>query len=249
MSVDAPTQLAPGIHRLGNEYVNCYLLEEGNDLTLVDGGLPGFRPQLDAYLQSRGRSVKDIAAVILTHGHADHVGMVEHVREDAQAPVYVHAKDAEMARTGKIHKRDGSLLPYLRYPALYKLFLVAGRAGGARTPNVEVVTTFDAEQDLDVPGRPRIIPTPGHSPGHVAFHLPEQGALIAGDALCTYNPLTGAKGPQLMPRAFAADSLQMQKSLEAIERIDATLTLFGHGEPWTESPQAAVDRARERGLT
>ena len=67
MSVDAPTQLAPGIHRLGNEYVNCYLLEEGNDLTLVDGGLPGFRPQLDAYLQSRGRSVKDIAAVILTH--------------------------------------------------------------------------------------------------------------------------------------------------------------------------------------
>ena len=112
-----------------------------------------------------------------------------------------------------------------------------------------MVTTFDAEQDLDVPGRPRIIPTPGHSPGHVAFHLPEQGALIAGDALCTYNPLTGAKGPQLMPRAFAADSLQMQKSLEAIERIDATLTLFGHGEPWTESPQAAVDRARERGLT
>ena len=175
MSVDAPTQLAPGIHRLGNEYVNCYLLEEGNDLTLVDGGLPGFRPQLDAYLQSRGRSVKDITAVILTHAHADHVGIVEHVREDTQAPVYVHAKDAEMARTGKTHKRDGSMLPYLRYPALYKLFLVAGRAGGARTPNVEVVTTFDAEQDLDVPGRPRIIPTPGHSPGHVAFHLPEQG--------------------------------------------------------------------------
>ena len=116
MSDDAPAQLAPGIHRLGNEYVNCYLLEEGNDLTLVDGGLPGFRPQLDTYLQSRGRSVKDITAVILTHAHADHVGIVEHVREDSQAPVHVHAKDAEMARTGKTHKRDGSLLPYLRYP-------------------------------------------------------------------------------------------------------------------------------------
>ena len=162
--------------------------------------------------------------------------MVEHVRKDAQAPVYVHAKDAEMARTGKIHKRDGSMLPYLRYPALYKLFLVAGRAGGARTPNVEVVTTFDAEQDLDVPGRPRIIPTPGHSPGHVAFHLPEQGVVDRRRRAVHLQPAHGRKGPQLMPRAFAADSLQMQRSLEAIERIDATLTLFGHGEPWTESP-------------
>ena len=86
-----------------------------------------------------------------------------------------------------------------------------------------------------MPGRPRIIPTPGHSPGHVAFHLPEQGVLIAGDALCTYNPLTGARGPAAdaagVRRGRAADAA----SLEAIERIDATLTLFGHGEPWTES--------------
>ena len=208
MSVDAPTQLAPGIHRLGNEYVNCYLLEEGNDLTLVDGGLPGFRPQLDAYLQSRGRSVKDITAVILTHAHADHVGIVEHVREDTQAPVYVHAKDAEMARTGKTHKRDGSMLPYLRYPALYKLFLVAGRAGGARTPNVEVVTTFDAEQDLDVPGRPRIIPTPGHSPGHVAFHLPEQGVADRRRRAVHLQPAHGRQGP-------AADAAGVRRGLAA----------------------------------
>lgn len=249
MSDAAPTQLAPGLHRLGNEYVNCYLIEEGNELTLVDGGLPAFRHQLDSYLQSRGRSVQDITAVILTHAHSDHIGMVESVRQAASAPVHVHAKDAEMARTGKVHKREGSMLPYLRYPALYKLFLVAGRNGGARTPNVEVVTTFDGAVDLDVPGRPRVIPTPGHSPGHVAFHLPEHGVLIAGDALCTYNPLTGRRGPQLMPKAFAADALQSIASLDALERIDATLTLFGHGEPWTDPPKEAVARARERGLT
>ncbi len=78
---DAPTQVAPGVHRLGNALVNCYLIEDGNRMTLVDGGLPGFRPQLDAYLRSRGRSVSDIDAVILTHAHSDHVGMVEAVRE------------------------------------------------------------------------------------------------------------------------------------------------------------------------
>src|SRR3954452_11136810 len=87
---DAPTQVAPGVHRLGNALVNCYLIEDGNDLTLVDGGLPGFRPQLNEYLRSRGRSVTDIDAVILTHAHADHLGMVEGVRLDAPAPVHVH---------------------------------------------------------------------------------------------------------------------------------------------------------------
>jgi glyoxylase-like metal-dependent hydrolase (beta-lactamase superfamily II) len=249
MPDEAPTLVAPGVHRLGNALVNCYLLEEGNDLTLVDGGLPGFRPQLNEYLRSRGRSVTDIAAVILTHAHSDHVGIVEGVRTDAPAEVHVHEKDAEMARTGKVHKRDGSMVPYLWRPATWKLFVVGGKNGAARTPNVEQVTTFAGEGDLDVPGRPRIVPTPGHSPGHVAFHLPEQGILIAGDALCTYNPLTGARGPQLMPRAFAHDSLQMLASLEAIARIDAQLTLFGHGEPWAQSPAEAVAQAREKGIT
>ena len=100
-----------------------------------------------------------------------------------------------------------------------------------------------------MPGRPRVIPTPGHSPGHVSFHLPEHGIVIAGDALCTYNVLTGARGPQTLPKAFAADSLQMLASLDALERIDAELLLFGHGEPWKEGSAAAVARAREVGLT
>ena len=245
---DAPTQLAPGVHRLGNALVNCYLIEEGNDITLVDGGFPGFRPQLDAYLRDRGRTIKDIAAVILTHAHSDHVGMAEGVRSDAGAPVHVHEQDAEMARTGKVHKRDGSMLPYLVRPATWKLFLAAGRNGGGRTPDIQELSTFTAG-DLDVPGRPRVIPTPGHSPGHVAFHLPELGVLIAGDALCTYNPLTGRRGPQLMAKAFAYDALQMLASLEALESIDAKLTLFGHGEPWDRAPAEAVAQAREFGLT
>jgi glyoxylase-like metal-dependent hydrolase (beta-lactamase superfamily II) len=245
---DAPTQVAPGVHRLGNALVNCYLIEDGNRMTLVDAGLPGFRGQLDDYLRSRGSSVADIDAVILTHAHADHVGIAEGVRADAPAPVHVHQADAEMARTGKVHKRDGTMFPYMRHAALWKLLAVGARNGAMKTTKVLEVSTF-TEGDLDVPGRPRVIPTPGHSPGHVSFHLPDRGVLLAGDALVTYNPLTGARGPQIMPRAFAADALQALHSLAALERIDAGILLPGHGEPWTDGPQAAVARAREIGLT
>jgi glyoxylase-like metal-dependent hydrolase (beta-lactamase superfamily II) len=46
-----------------------------------------------------------------------------------------------------------------------------------------------------VPGRPRVLHTPGHTGGHCAFVLEERGALIAGDLLCTLNPLVGHGEP------------------------------------------------------
>ena len=110
-----------------------------------------------------------------------------------------------MARTGKTHPREAACSPYLRHPAAYRLFS-SPSAPAPRGPRRSPSWTTFTDGDLDVPGGPRVIPTPGHSPGHVAFHLPDRGVLIAGDALCTYNALTGARGPQPLPRAFALDS-------------------------------------------
>jgi glyoxylase-like metal-dependent hydrolase (beta-lactamase superfamily II) len=246
----APTQIAEGVHRLGDDLVNLYLVEDGGRLTLVDAGLPAHRSQLESYLPTIGRTLADVEAVILTHAHIDHVGIADGVRRDAGAPVYVHEADANLARTGKNHKRDGSLLPYLRHPATWKLLSMMVRSGGARPTKIAEVQTFGSEAGtLDVPGSPRVIPTPGHSPGHVAFHLPERGVLFVGDALCTYNPLTGRRGPQVMPKAFALSSAQELEALSALEPLEASLLLPGHGDPWTDGPAAAVARAREVGVT
>lgn len=246
----APTQIAEGVHRLGDDLVNFYLVEEGGRLTVVDAGIPSHRSQLESYLPTIGRTLADIEAVILTHAHVDHVGIAEGVRRDTGAPVLVPEPDANTARTGQSHKRDGSLLPYLRYPAAWRLISELVRGGGIKYPKIAEVRPFGSGGGmLDVPGRPRVIATPGHSPGHVAFHLPERGVLLAGDSICTYHPLTGRRGPQVMPKAFALSAQQQLESLSALEPLEASLLLPGHGDPWTDGPAAAVRRAREVGIT
>src|SRR5215208_7030318 len=202
-----PTEVAPGITRLGNEIVNFYLVEDDGGVTLVDAGLPGFRGQLDAALGGRR-----VDAVILTHGHIDHVGVAEGLRREG-TKVWIHSADAAMARDGDEQKTEGNLARYLRYGATWKLLGMALRSGGVRRPKIAEVSEFGDGEVLDVPGHPLVVHTPGHSNGHVVFVFGDRGVLMAGDALCTWNPLTGRPGPQLMPRAFASSLRQAQESL------------------------------------
>lgn len=107
--------------------------------------------------------------------------------------------------------------------------------------------TYGDHDRLDVPGRPRVIFTPGHTHGHCALHLEDRGVLIAGDAFVTYNPYRASAGPQIVSGAATADSARALSSLDALARIDAETTLTGHGDPWTQPVSAAVDRARAAG--
>ena len=235
------TEVAPGVHRLGNELVNFYVVEDGRRLMLVDAGLPGFLDQLDAFLAGRR-----VDAVLLTHGHPDHVGIADAVRARG-APVYVHEGDAEMARTAKYPRAERSLRRYFRYGATWALLWMALRNGGLRPAKIAEVTPFGDDASLDLPGAPVFVPVPGHSEGQVAFHFPDRGALIVGDALCTRNPLTGRMGPQLMPGAFSISSARAMESLARIEPLEAGVLLPGHGDPWTGGVSAAVARARAAG--
>jgi glyoxylase-like metal-dependent hydrolase (beta-lactamase superfamily II) len=122
------------------------------------------------------------------------------------------------------------------------------RNGALRPPHIEDTIHITDSQELEeLPGRPFVVYTPGHTLGHCALHLPQHRVIFVGDLLCTWNPLTGRRGPQIMPRAFNFSSTQSLVSLERIEHLDAEVVLPGHGEPWTDGVAAAVARAREAG--
>jgi glyoxylase-like metal-dependent hydrolase (beta-lactamase superfamily II) len=241
--------LADGVVRLGTDVVNWYLVADDSGVTVVDAAIPRYRPQLDEGLRLLGRRRDDVRAVVLTHGHVDHVGCAEQLRSELGIPVYVHEQDRELTQTGKATgKNEASIFPYLRHRAAWKLLFALVR-GGARPIKVAETTTFVDGETLPVPGALRVIHTPGHTDGHCALWFEARRTLVAGDLLATRNPLTGVVGPQLMPRAFTRSSEQALDSLHRIEDLDAHFLLPGHGEPWTESARLAVERARVLGPT
>ncbi|MFC7789725.1 MBL fold metallo-hydrolase [Microbacterium sp. MAHUQ-60] len=237
------TEVAPGINRLDVAHVNCYLVAAEGGLTLVDAGLPGTAGLLDALLARLGARRSDIDAVILTHGHFDHVGMARSLREEG-VDLLVHPDDAALVRHPYryAHERPRWAYP-LRYPRAIP-GLISMAAHGALTVKGTSATPAIADgQILDVPGRPRVIWTPEHTGGHCAFVFEHLGVTMCGDAIVTLDPYTGRRGPQIVAGAATADSARALQSVEGLRSADAGVLLPGHGEPWTRGPDAAIAAA------
>jgi glyoxylase-like metal-dependent hydrolase (beta-lactamase superfamily II) len=231
---------------MGSWAINWYLVADDDGVTIVDCGASKYRSQLEPGLAQLGRTLDDVRAVILTHGDGDHIGFAGKLQEQrSDLPVLIHPADAEQARTAGNRKREAKFLPYLRYPATWKIIGAFARGGfPVKVPNP---STFEDGAVLDVPGKPGVIHAPGHSPGCVAFHFQGHDVLVAGDVLFNYNVLTGRVGPQISPSSFNTSSDQALDSLGRLEGVEAGTVVFGHGEPWTGGVAAAVAAARAAG--
>ncbi len=232
-------EITTGVRRLGHGTVNSYLVEDGGEITMVDAGLPGNWRELVDELAAIGRSPADVRAVILTHGHADHIGLAERLRREQRATVHIHELEAE--RAGRKLRNPANLGPVRPLPML-QFLLYTALAGAWRLPTVAEVSTFGDGAALDVPGSPRITLVPGHTPGSAAIHVPSRRALFVGDAFLTYSVTTGRVGPRLAP--FTADKAEAIRSLDRLSSIDVDVTLPGHGEPWTGTLEEAARLVR-----
>uniref|UniRef100_A0AAU3H446 MBL fold metallo-hydrolase n=1 Tax=Streptomyces sp. NBC_01401 TaxID=2903854 RepID=A0AAU3H446_9ACTN len=233
-------KIAPHLHRLGNDLVACYLIDTPDGITLVDAGLPGHWRDLQQELESLGKSADDIRGLVLTHGDSDHIGFAERLRSEHGVPVFVHAADADRARTGD--KPKVAVGP-MRLTAALGFFGYSLRKNGLRTRYVGAVTEFGDGDVLDLPGKPEIVGMPGHSPGSVAVHVPHADAVFVGDALTTRHVLTGRTGPQ--PAPFTDDPAEALDSLDRIARLSASWVLPGHGAPWRVSPAQVGEAVRK----
>lgn len=237
------TQVADGVHLVSTGLVNWVLVEEGDQVTLIDGGYPGDASRVRASLARIGRSLEDVAGVLITHAHVDHTGGLPWCGLDA--PVFTGADEVAHAR--REYLQQASEMDVIRRAWNPRVLLWSLRAlavGATRDATLPDIQACRTGRRLSLPGRPIPVATPGHTSGHTAYHLKQAGVVVTGDALITGHPVSGRPGPQMLPDFFTYDAAQADASLDVIAALDADTILPGHGPAWTGKLTDAVDQAR-----
>jgi len=221
-----------GVRQLPHPLSNAYLVDGGDGLVLIDAGFRGraleIRREVDRLARALGR---DLAAIAITHAHADHVGSLGRFAAETAVPVLAGELDAARIRAGGIPPKP------IPTGLVGRLMAVAAMRVDVEPARVDILVG-DGDP---VPGAPglRVLATPGHTPGHVSYLMADAGGvLFAGDL--AVNVLG------LRESFVHADRAQALRSLERVAALDFEVAVFGHGPPITRRATARFRRLVER---
>ncbi len=198
-------------------YVNAFLIAGEDGLALVDSGLPRRKDAILGVVAGIARQPADLKHILITHYHVDHMGSLADLKGACDAKSYVHPADSPVVRGDEPQPgpNPSSLLGKLAGPVLERLSPVPTAAA----VDVEVQ---DGEE-LPIAGGIKVLHTPGHTPGHLAFLLPAKKVLFVGDAADNVLRL----GPPF--GMYTVDPEQAKESIRKLAALEFDVACFGHG--------------------
>jgi len=212
-------EIVPGVHavRLLSGYV--HLISEPQ-MTLIDTGLIGSGRVVERYLRRIGRSADDLARIICTHAHPDHIGAVRELAGDREVEVLMHPADLAglnvTLRDAVANRNRGQLIAYFtRHP---------GEA-----------TSLADGQLLPVLGGLQVVHTPGHTPGSICLYAARHKLLFTGDALQVI------RGKVTFASAVFSEDLPLARaSVARMAELDVETIAFSHYPPWRKGANSVL---------
>ena len=206
-------EIFPGVHTLPSVKMSRAYLIVGDTLAVVDAGLPWSSSGISKYIRSIGRSPEELQHILITHGHADHVGGVASLVKSTGAAIVSHRSDTRRLHDNSVALADNGVRRLLPMSL----------------PTVPVNRVRILVEDGDVlPIRSgiRVIHTPGHTRGSVCFLLLESGVLFSGDTIFS----DGSRLSRSVPFP-GYDREDYVRSLDRLSRLEFEGVCGGHGAP------------------
>jgi glyoxylase-like metal-dependent hydrolase (beta-lactamase superfamily II) len=217
-------EFAPNVHRIDGVVGSNAVLLAGEQMAVVDTGIPGNGERIVEYIRSIGRSPGDLRWIVLTHHHFDHSGSAAELHALTGAQIAAHAHEAEPTP-------DGSLLLYKgtegqHIPLWYRWVVGANRRPAAQRPAFPDTPVHLALNDGDaLPGLDaEVLHTPGHTPGSICLLLKGPQVLFLGDS--AINNRDRISRPLMWDRGRRR---QLDASLRRLREVEAEIAAFGHG--------------------
>ena len=225
--------VARGVQGLRILFVNVFsVVHDDGSWTLIDAGLPFSEPYIRHWAEKNFKEPPN--AILLTHGHFDHVGAARSLAEAWNVPICAHDAEVPFLSGQRAYAppdpgAGGGLMSLLSplYPhgpidlgdRLRPFSIAKGRQTIAELPQWE------------------LIETPGHTEGHVSFFRPQDRTLIVGDAFCTTKPESFFEAalvqqPELHgpPSYFTWDWQLAATSVRKLATLDPQTVAPGHGK-------------------
>lgn len=190
-----------------------HVLVDAGGAVLLDTGFPGDGKRIRQVMQQAGVGPRDVRAILLTHGHIDHVGCLAELKAWTGAPVYAHA--LERAHIDGVY-------PYTGFAKVCGVLETAGRLATNYTPG-KIDVEIAGGDELPFWGGLRVVHLPGHTLGHCGFYSAKHGLLFSGDLWVRFLMRT-----QASPRIFSDDVTLVPASLRKARAIGARWVVPGH---------------------